>query len=188
MHKIAEILIVDDELMVHIILDQLIKSYGFEPLKASNSEEAEQQANDQIPDLILLDILIPGSDSLALLQSFKRNPKLKNSRVIVVTGSNDLNKIGSYIDAGADDYILKPFHATLLKTRVLHALERVKQAQQIGNVQIILSEATSKLQALVGDDAEKLSDKVVHELNNVLLGVSMSAQLLNTKEDKGIAP
>ena len=181
MHKIVKILIVDDELMVHIILDQLIKSYGFEPLKASNSEEAEQQVNDHVPELILLDILIPGSDSLALLQSFKRNPKLRNSRIIVVTGSNDLNKIGSYIDAGADDYILKPFHATLLKTRVIHALERVKQFQKIENIQMILSEATTKLQTLVGDDG--LNENVVHELNNVLLGVSMSAQLLNEKTE-----
>ena len=183
MRKTPKILIVDDELMVHIILDQLITSYGFEPLKASNSEEAEQQVDEQNPELILLDILIPGTDSLALLASFKNNPKLKNSRIIVVTGSSDLNQIGRYIDAGADDYILKPFHATLLKTRLIHALDSVKQSQQIDNVQMILAEATRKLQQAVEESAE-YSEQLSHDLNNVLLGVGMSSQLLgpNTKK------
>ncbi len=183
MHKTPKILIVDDELMVHIILDQLIKSYGFDPLKASNCEEAEQQAEEHRPELILLDILIPGTDSLALLESFINNPKLKNSRIIVVTGSNDLNIIGNYIDAGADDYILKPFHATLLKTRLIHALDSLKQSQQIENVQTILDEATRKLEEAVEASAE-YSEQLSHDLNNVLLGVGMSSQLLRPDTKK----
>jgi len=182
-NKTPKILIVDDELMVHIILDQLIQSFGFEPLKAKDGQEAEQEIEKQTPDLILLDILIPETDSFALLQSFRRNPKLKNTRVIVITGSNDLNKISHYIDAGADDYILKPFHATLLKTRMIHALERIEMSRQVENVKIVLSEATSKLEQAVADSAE-YSDQLSHDLNNVLLGVGMSSQLLNSTAQK----
>lgn len=181
MNKRPKILIVDDELMVHIILGQLISSYGFEPLKASNSEEVEQQINEQIPDLILLDINIPGFDSMSLLQSFRQNSQLVNTRVIMISGSNDLDLMGGYINAGADDYIFKPFHATLLKTRIMHALERVKVSQQVDNVKIVLSEATLKLQKAVKESAE-FSEQLSHDLNNVLLGVATSSHLLENKK------
>jgi len=180
-HKAAKVLIVDDELMVHVILDQLVKKYGFEPLKATCGDEAEQQVEAHAPELILLDILIPGSDSMALLESFRRNPTLKHSRIIVVTGSNDLNIIGNYIAAGADDYILKPFHATLLKTRLIHALDRIEQSQNIDKVQAILSEVTGKLQQSVEESAEYSKD-LNCGLNNVLLGVGKSSQLLRSAE------
>lgn len=180
MQTTPKILIVDDELMVHIVLGQLIKSYGFEALKASSGQEAEQLIDQLVPDLILLDIHIPDTDSMALLQSFIQNPKLKNTRIIIITGGNNLDIISTYVDAGADDYVLKPFHAALLKTRLIHALERVEMNQQADNVKIILSEATVKLQKAVNDSA-KFSEQLSHDLNNVLLGVGMSSQLLSSK-------
>lgn len=177
MNETPQILVVDDEMMIHIILDQLIRSYGFEPIKASNAEEAEQQLKEHAPDLILLDIVMPGSDSKALLQSIKDNPKLENSRVIMISGTNDLNKIASYIDAGADDYILKPFHATLLKTRILHALERIKQQQKTKQTQSKLAETQLKLQQAEAT-GDTFCSELSHDLNNALTGITMTADLL----------
>ena len=170
MKKYPNILIIDDEPMVHLILGELINSYGFTSLKASNAREAEEQIKQRTPDLILLDIHIPGSDSMELLQTFIQNPALKNTRVIIISGSNNYNTIGHYINAGADDYILKPFHATMLRTRLIHALERIEKQKQLDQMQLILSTCSDKLQKAVSDSTP-FSEQVSHELNNVLLGV-----------------
>jgi len=177
MNVIPKILVVDDEIMIQIILDQLINSYGFKPIQATTQKAAEEHLSQHTPDLILLDIMMPDCDSVALLKSIKANPKLHHTRVIMISGTNDLNLIASYIDAGADDYVLKPFHAVLLRSRIMHALERIREHTPTTLVQDILTEVALKLRQIAKEN-EELDNNITHDINGALTGVMTCSHFL----------
>ena len=177
MKNTPKILVIDDELMIQIILDRLIVGYGFEPIQALNEETARQQLMQHTPDIVLLDIMIPDCDSMALLQLIKADPKLRHTRVIMISGTPNHDLIASYIAAGADDYVLKPFHVVLLKSRLLHALERLKMERSNALVQDILAEVAAKLRT-ISKEYEKADNNIFHDIQGCLTGVLSCAQFL----------
>jgi len=167
--------------MIQIILNRLISSYGFDPIQALNEAAALQQLKQHTPDIILLDIMMPDCDSMALLKSIKANPKLKHTRVIMVSGTPNHDLIATYINAGADDYVLKPFHVVLLKTRLLHALENLQIQQSNEVIQDILSEVVLKLRA-VAKENETSDNNISHEMHSCLTGVLSCREILGCND------
>jgi len=182
MKNTPKVLVIDDELMIQIILNRLISNYGFDPIQALNEAAALQQLKQHTPEIILLDIMMPDCDSMALLQSIKANPKLKHTRVIMVSGTPNHDLIASYIHAGADDYVLKPFHSVLLKSRILHALKNLQIEQSNELIQDILSEVASKLRTIATEN-ETSGNNISHEMHSCLTGVLSCCQILGCDDN-----
>jgi two-component system cell cycle response regulator DivK len=112
------ILAVDDQEDNRRILRDLLTSAGFEVLEATTGEEAVAQAEAQVPDLILMDIQLPGIDGYEATRRIKANPALSAIPLIVVTSyalSGDETKA---MAAGADAYVSKPFSPRALLAKV----------------------------------------------------------------------
>lgn len=114
------------------VLDYLEKQFETEYhiLKAENGKEALTQISRKTPDLIVSDIMMPEMDGLELCRQIKQNAKLSHIPVILLTAKTMPSQITEGYNAGADDYVIKPFDITLLKTRVKNLLLSRKQIQR----------------------------------------------------------
>ncbi len=102
----------------------MILSIGYTPALAENGLSALAQIRKAPPDLVLLDILMPGMDGYGVLEQMKDRGMLREIPVIIVSSVDQLDSIVRCIEAGADDYLIKPFNSTLLKARISACLEK----------------------------------------------------------------
>jgi DNA-binding NtrC family response regulator len=124
----ATLLIVDDEPGVRESL-RLIFGKDFQLCEAKTSEEALQKAKEQKPDVVLLDIVMPGSDGLKVLKQMKEvHPE---GQVIMLTALNTARTAFAAKETGAFDYVTKPFDVDELRLRVGRALERIQLSKEL---------------------------------------------------------
>jgi len=120
------ILLVDDEEDLIWSLSKSLSFHGFKVSTACNGSEALQKIQSQVPDLILLDIAMPGTNGIEFCSQLRENPQLRTLPVIFLTGHSELrNKIAAYT-VGADDYVGKPFDMYELRLRISAVLRRAK--------------------------------------------------------------
>lgn len=104
-----KILIVDDEPNIVIPLQFLMEQNGYETLVAQSGEEALEMISKEKPDLVLLDIMLPGVDGFEVCEIIRLNPEWRNTRVIFLTAKGRDVDIAKGMVLGADEYITKPF-------------------------------------------------------------------------------
>lgn len=114
----STILIVDDELLGRETLKALLIAHGYHLVFASSGAEALAQAAELVPDLILLDVMMPGMDGFEVCQRLRADPLLKDVPIAMVTALDDRRSRVQGIEAGADDFITKPFDPAELRARV----------------------------------------------------------------------
>jgi len=120
------ILLVDDEEDLIWSMSKSLSFHGFKVSTACNGPQALQQIQSQRPDLLLLDIAMPGTNGIEFCSQLRENPQLRTLPVIFLTGHADLrNKIAAYT-VGADDYVGKPFDMYELRLRINVVLRRAK--------------------------------------------------------------
>lgn len=119
-----KILVADDDPSVAEFIEMTLKLEGFEPLKARNGEQALKTALEDAPELILLDVMMPGKDGFEILRQLRANPITEAIPVIILTAKNLSSDKVVGLTAGADDYILKPFDPMELVARVKSTLKR----------------------------------------------------------------
>ena len=112
------ILIVDDEPFNVDYLEQELEDIECETISAGNGPEALKRVAESVPDLILLDIMMPKMDGFQVLARLKADEKLREVPVIVVSALNDTRNVARGIEMGAEDYLPKPFDPVLLHARV----------------------------------------------------------------------
>ncbi|MBW1865288.1 MAG: response regulator [Deltaproteobacteria bacterium] len=103
------ILIVDDEPNIVIPLQFLMEQNGYNTLVAQSGEEALEMISKEKPDLVLLDIMLPGVDGFEVCEIIRLNPEWRNTRVIFLTAKGRDVDIAKGMVLGADEYITKPF-------------------------------------------------------------------------------
>jgi two-component system phosphate regulon response regulator PhoB len=114
----ANILIVEDETSILELIALNLHQAGFNPIRAINAEYADNLVNETIPDLIILDWMLPGMNGVEFLKRLRGNSLTKKIPVIMITAkSEEDNKIMG-LNAGADDYITKPFSPRELVARI----------------------------------------------------------------------
>lgn len=122
----ANILIVDDEAAIREMISMALEMAGFSWQEAENAQAAHAKIVDERPDLVLLDWMMPGTSGLELARRLKRDDSTREIPLIMLTAkSEEDNKIQG-LDAGADDYITKPFSTRELISRVNAVLRRTQ--------------------------------------------------------------
>ncbi|MDR1762247.1 MAG: response regulator transcription factor [Bacteroidales bacterium] len=124
MNTPIKILIVDDEPDVLEILQYNLNKEGYEVHTASNGSEAIEKAQKLLPDLILLDVMMPNMDGIQACEHIREIPELQSVLVAFLTArSEDYSEIAG-LNAGADDYIVKPIRPKVLIARIQSLLKR----------------------------------------------------------------
>jgi DNA-binding response OmpR family regulator len=103
----TKILAAEDDKLISGSLCDALKSAGYEPTPAYDGEEAVAKAKEIVPDLILLDIMMPKLDGISVLWELKADPNTARIPVIVLTNIGDVETISKIVEAGAVDYLLK---------------------------------------------------------------------------------
>jgi DNA-binding response OmpR family regulator len=119
----ARILVVDDEARYVRLMEANLVSAGYEVITASSGTEALDLVDKKHPDLVLLDVMMPGIDGIEVCRRIRR---FSNVPIIMVTAKGSENDRVRGLDAGADDYIVKPYAATELLARVRAVLRRAE--------------------------------------------------------------
>jgi two-component system, OmpR family, alkaline phosphatase synthesis response regulator PhoP len=119
----ARILLVEDESNLRESLAFIFAREGFEVIAASTGEDAIAQARTRPPDLVVLDINLPGIDGFETCERLRRDPRTRGARIVMVTARADVDDVVRGFETRADDYVTKPFHPKVLLARI-HALLR----------------------------------------------------------------
>ena len=134
---------VEDERNIRELLVYTLGTTGFEAKGFGDGKEFKKALKEELPELILLDIMLPGEDGLSLLKKLKSSQKTKEIPVIMVTAKGaEYDKVIG-LDGGADDYVTKPFGMMELVSGIKAVLRRTKKEQgdgqySIGNLSIDL--------------------------------------------------
>ena len=120
----ANVLIVEDESPILELLALNISQAGYNPLRAISAEHAEKLINEALPDIILLDWMLPGMSGIDFAKKLRSNALTKTIPIIMLTArSEELDKVRG-LEVGADDYITKPFSPRELNARIKAVLRR----------------------------------------------------------------
>ena len=118
------ILVVEDEAAIREMLNFSLGRAGFDVHEAADARQAQDMINQQVPDLILLDWMLPGTSGVDLAQKIRHNTRTRELPIILLTArGEEENKIKG-LEAGADDYITKPFSTQELIARIRAVLRR----------------------------------------------------------------
>ena len=124
MAKMPRILVVEDEPAIAELLSVNLRHNGFQPIWVTDGEGAQREIRLVLPDLILLDWMLPGESGLALARRWRADPRIKPVPIVMITARGDEPDKVAGLDAGADDYITKPFSTQELLARIRAVLRR----------------------------------------------------------------
>ena len=129
------ILIVEDELPMRIALVDLLQANAFRVITAIDGIAGLERALDETPDLVLLDIMMPGLDGFSVCREIRR--RTTTLPILMITAKGQVDDRVAGLDAGADDYLVKPFSSRELLARIRALLRRFESTQAtLGRIQL----------------------------------------------------
>lgn len=157
------VLVIDDQEQNIRVVGTLLTSMGYEVIPASSAEQAFERLAVRLPDLILLDMLMPGLDGLETCRRLKNDPRWTDLPIIFLSAADDKNLVVQALESGGADYVTKPFNKAELLSRVRTHLA-LKKARDV--------------QRHLIEDKDELLGILAHDLKNHLAGMKLSASLL----------
>lgn len=174
------LLVVDDDATNRDVLSRRLRRQGHGVRTASNGRDALDLMRESAFDLVLLDIMMPHMDGYEVLGHIKSDERLQHIPVIMISALNEVQSVVRCIEAGAEDYLTKPFDPTLLKARVDSSLEKKRGRDRETALFEQLQKNYGRLQEL-----EKLRDDmrnmIVHDLRTPLTSVILGVEMLDTE-------
>src|SRR5262250_738337 len=126
------LLVVDDNEDNRYVLSQQLNIQGYDNITiATNGHEALKVLRSKSFDLVLLDIMMPDLNGYEVLERMRSSPELRNIPVIMISAVDELDSVVRCIELGAEDYLPKPFNATLLRARVGASLEKKRLRDEV---------------------------------------------------------
>lgn len=175
--------IVEDDANIRQMESYALKNSGFEVAEFANAAEFWRACETQLPELLLLDIMLPGEDGFALLQKLRNQPQTHDIPVIIVTAKSTEVDAVRGLENGADDYITKPFGIIELVARVKVVLRRIQKPQpaRLQAGQIVLDD--DKRQVLANGKECSLTFKEYELLKLLMLnsGIVLSRERIMDK-------
>ncbi|MEY4122804.1 MAG: hypothetical protein RLZZ457_1642 [Pseudomonadota bacterium] len=139
--KIPRVLVVEDEPSIAELIGVNLRHHGMLAVLAGDGEAAQKEIDEVLPDVILLDWMLPGQSGLVLARRWRNDPRTKTTPILMLTARGDEPDKVAGLDAGADDYITKPFSTQELLARIRAVLRRRAPEQasdvvQLGQLQL----------------------------------------------------
>ena len=168
------ILAVDDLPENRDLVSRLLSKAGHTVITAESGEEALELLETMGVDVVLLDLMMPGIGGAEVLQHLKNDDRLRATPVIMISGRQDMNQIVACIEAGADDYLLKPFNPVLLQARISAGIERKRWFDREDQYREQLERRERFIRATFG---RYLSDEIVEEILESPEGLNLGGDL-----------
>jgi diguanylate cyclase (GGDEF)-like protein len=146
-------LIVEDDTVARLILARILTDRGYEVTACSSAEEAIEAYRVAFYPLLFLDLFLPGMDGFSLCQWVRRQPNGNRHLILVGTASNSKRDLQKILEAGADDYITKPYHVETLDIRLIIAQARVKNIEQRTTLEANLDAERERLRYMATHDS-----------------------------------
>jgi adenylate cyclase len=131
----GSVLVVDDDRVNRKLLARTLVTLGHRVAMAASGREALDHMLADEPDIVLLDVVMPGMDGIAVLERIKRDPALRAVPVIMVSALEDFDSVVRCIELGAEDYLQKPFDPVLLRARIRAGLDK-RRLQQLERARV----------------------------------------------------
>ncbi len=164
-----KIVVVDDSELNLMMMESFLQPMGHQVVMASNGREALDRVQRENPDLILLDVMMPGMDGFEVCQRLKGNERTRHIPVIMITALDKVEDNVRGIESGADDFLTRPFDAVVLAARMKALLQSKELFDEI-----------RKLEQL----KEDLTKMIVHDLRTPLSSIKMSLELLGSASEE----
>ena len=145
--RVPRILIVDDNRDNAFLLKELLSRYDYEIATSNNAEEASSEIRANLPDLILLDVVMPGRSGYELCQELKSAPETRLIPIVLITGLTDREDKIHGIEVGADDFLNKPIFPEELFARVKSLLKLKEFTDELENVEDVLETLALSVEA-----------------------------------------
>ena len=162
----SKILIIDDERSQRIKLESMLKQENYDITLLADGREIFAELARIMPDLIILDLMMPGMDGFEICRRIKTDTQFQNIPIILVTILDTKKALTQGIDAGADDFLQKPVTSLELRARVRSMLRIKKQYDEL--------QATLQMR-------EELSNMIVHDMSSPIISVLLHATLMEEK-------
>ena len=133
---LKRILIVDDEPAIRDMVAFALRRGEYDPIHAGDARQAQNAIAERVPDLILLDWMLPGTSGLELARRWRREALTRDIPIIMLTARGEENDRVGGLEAGVDDYVVKPFSARELLARIRAVLRRNRSEDEEGNVTV----------------------------------------------------
>jgi putative two-component system response regulator len=135
---LAQILVVDDEPSIVDVLTRFLTREGYAVVTASNGRQALEQVQREQPDLILLDVTMPEMDGFTVCQRLKEDERTALIPITMLTGLDDREHRTRGIEAGADDFLTKPFEQSILRARIRSQLRLKRLTDQLEHTEHVI--------------------------------------------------
>jgi len=163
------VLVVDDSRLQRKILCSSIKRWGFEVFEAGSAEEALVIAADVQPDLVLSDWVMPGMNGLDFCNAFREQSSKRYGYFVLLTSKSEKNEIAMGLEAGADDFVIKPVDANELRARITAGERIMRMQRELEKKNDLITETLDELQRVYDSldsdllEAKKLQQSLVPE-------------------------
>ncbi|MFC1861807.1 response regulator [Chloroflexota bacterium] len=127
----AKVLVVDDEARILRLMEAMLVPAGYQVILAENGTEAITKAMLGSPDVILLDVMMPGQDGFEVASKLRANKQTKDIPIVMVTALGEVKHRVKALESGADDFLTKPVDKTELLTRVKTLVEKSERIRQL---------------------------------------------------------
>ena len=133
----VKILVVDDEADIRELVRLNLTREGYEVLDCESGEQALNVSRSKGPDLVVLDLMLPGIDGLEVCKQLKADPKTARVPIVILTAKGEEADVVAGLEVGADDYVAKPFSGKVLVARVRRLLRKAAQpADEQGTIEV----------------------------------------------------
>ena len=190
-HKPAKLLVIDDSESARSLLKRRLAMYGHEVIAAANQQEAIRVLSDDQIDVIFLNMFLNGINSASLLEKLKSNSDYQNIPIIMISSDDDTELLVRCIEAGAEDYLVKPLNQTILRARLSNCIARKeaydKELQYLaqikqGQKQIAAQEKMASVGVLVSSISNELKNPLNFIINFAGVSAEICAELIQNLE------
>ncbi len=176
----SKILIVDDDPLGIDTLESILEGQGYDITSANNGSTALKKADELLPDLILLDVMMPGMDGFEVCRRLRATPKLAEVAIIILTALDDRPSRLLGIESGADDFLTKPVDRQELRLRVNTVL-RLNRYRTLHTQREDLRQMVERVVTAQEEERKRLSRELHDDLGQALIAHALSLRNLQSE-------